>query len=827
MQINTVAEINKETLARCKAYGLEWDCGSDGDIGAEVAIIGEAPGDKERQMKVPLVGSSGNFFWTIVRPYNLTRRKCYVTNVVKRQLLQVGNDKYNKLAISEGETQIYNNILMWELAQLPNLKCVIVLGTKALQALTGYNSIMNYRGSVMSVQLSYGVHDQKRIVTVIAINNPAYVLRQPQHEITFRMDCAKIEKVLNNTFEPYEIKEHLWPTFEESKAWMRKMKLDGKPISLDIETSSGEMICVGLANDPHEGMCIPFRTETDNYFTQDEECELILQLADLVSSKHTRLVMQNGMYDASWLWFVERIKVESYFFDTMLAHHTLYPTLPHGLGFLTTQYTSHPYYKDDGDLWKEGGSITEEWRYNIKDVCITLKCYQEMEKELKDQNLWNFFINHVMRLQPHLVEMSTLGICVDLKVKADLDEEFTYKKEKLIEQFHKQAQDLTGDPDYKPNFASPKQMSDLLFTKLKLVGRGVSTDAENRDRIKRNPRTTAEQRELVETLDELQSLSKFLGTYIHNTADGDGKIRTQYKQHGVQSAPGRLSSAGTGWGTGTNLQNQPTAAQQMYCADDGCEFSYFDLSQAEARVVGWRYAIPTWIDQFEKARTDASGYDAHRALASEMFGVPYDDVPKEDVDENGQHTIRFTSKRCRHGLNYRMMADRLATTLKVDINTAANLWSIYHRTTPEIQQGWEWDVQTVKKTKQLFNAFGRRWIALQALTDEAMEPIVAFYPQSTIGDKVGKIIYQCHEDPEWPRDKARIALNVHDALIAINRPEVGPLVRKIMKKYAEQPIPIAGRDGVTRDLIIPCDLKRSVADDRGKHRWSNMVKVKE
>jgi hypothetical protein len=173
-----------------------------------------------------------------------------------------------------------------------------------------------------------------------------------------------------------------------------------------------------------------------------------------------------------------------------------------------------------------------------------------------------------------------------------------------------------------------------------------------------------------------------------------------------------------------------------------------------------------------------------------------------------------------------MMADRLATTLKIDINTAATLWSLYHRTTPEIQIGWQWDVDTVKKTKQLFNAYGRRWIALQALSDEAMEPIVAFYPQSTIGDKVGRIIYLCHEDPEWPHGQARIALNIHDALIAINRTEVGQLVRRIMKNYAEEPIEIKGRDGVTRELIIPCDLKKSIADDLGKHRWSNMVKIK-
>jgi uracil-DNA glycosylase family 4 len=828
--ITSVQQLNREVMERCRAYGLEWDCGADGNLNATIAVVGEAPGDKERQMKVPLVGGSGNFFWNVVRPYGITRRNVYVTNAIKRQLLVTGNDKYNKLTVSDGEAQLYYNILLWELAQLPELKYVVVLGTRALQAITGYNSIMNYRGSVMSVQMQHGVGDKKRVVTVVAINNPAHVLRQPQHEITFRMDCGRLNKVITGQFEEYKITERLWPTFDEAIGWMQKMIDDKLPVSLDIETSSGQMICVGLANDPHDGMCIPFRGEDDNWWTVEQEIELFKKLADLVSHPDVRLVMQNGMYDASWLWFQERIKVHKhcFYFDTMLAHHTLYPSLPHGLAFLTTQYTTHPYYKDDGKLWKEGGSITDEWSYNVKDVCITLKCYYAMLKELRDQGMEEFFFSHVMRLQPELVEMSVLGIKVDVDRKHELQVRLRAELAELKEQFWSLAQALTGeDEKYKPNPASPKQMQELYFKKLNLIGRGVSTDEENRTRIKQHPRTTAEQRKLLELVDEIQKVAKFLGTYVEATIDDDAKIRTEYKQHGVASAPGRLSSAGTGWGTGGNLQNQPSAAQEMYVADEGCEFSYFDLSQAEARVVGWRYAIHAWIDQFERARTDASGYDAHRALASEMFNVPYDEVPKEDFDENGEHTIRYISKRCRHGLNYRMMADRLATTLNIEINRAAYLWAVYHKTTPELQKGWESDTKLVRENRFIKNAFGRRWILLQTLTDEALEPIVAFYPQSTIGDKVSRIIYQCHSDPEWPTGEARICLNIHDALIALHLAKHGPLVRRIMKKYAEEPIPIEGHDGVTRDLIIPCDLKKSVEDETGKHRWSNLVKVKE
>ena len=58
------------------------------------------------------------------------------------------------------------------------------------------------------------------------------------------------------------------------------------------------------------------------------------------------------------------------------------PSLPHDLGFITAQYTDHPHYKDDGQLWKEEGDIDAFWRYNVTDCCITRIAGERMEQEL-------------------------------------------------------------------------------------------------------------------------------------------------------------------------------------------------------------------------------------------------------------------------------------------------------------------------------------------------------------------------------------------------------------------------------------------------------------
>lgn len=824
----TTGEMNQEIVKRCKALGLEFDCGADGIVNTKIAVVAEHPGDRERSLKMPLVGQSGQLLWNTLRPYGINRRSCYITNVIKRQPL--GGETKAKEKFNAGEVAHYSSILLWELNQLPELTTIVVLGNLALTAVTGFTGITHYRGSVFDIQLTNPVDKSSRVVKVIALLNPAAVLREPKNELMFKFDCARLRDVVEGKFEEYEIDCIINPTFDEAMAWIDKMEAEGKgekgkPVGADIETSSGDTICIGLANDPHRGMCINLRGSSDNCFTLAQEIALWTRLQDFFLNPELKFVFQNGMFDSSWLWFVDRLKVGRIWFDTMLAHHTLYPIMPHNLGFLTTQYTTHPYYKDEGKSWKDGGDIDSHWRYNVKDVCIMLKCQQAMRKELQQQGLADFFFSEVMPRQYDLIDMTVHGVKIDRTLKDKIAMEMNHEVKELRQEFHRQAQRLCADPDFKPNPNSPKQMADLFFTRLRLVGRGVATDKENRRRMREHPRTSPEAKELITLVDKLAEEQKFLSTYAEMTIDDDGRVRSEYKQMGVVRAPGRLSSASTGWNTGANLQNQPTRAHQMFVADDGYEFSYFDLSQVEARIVGWKAPIPSWIEQFEKARLEG-GYDAHRALCSQMFNMPYDDTPTEDWDEDGKPTKRYIAKRCRHGLNYRMMPDRLATTLQCSLPEAEYLWHLYHKINPEIQMWWEHTVEKVKRDKVLYNAYGRRWMLMERYSDEASESIIAFYPQSTNGDKVSKIITQCHNDPEWPRSEARICLNIHDALIALHRIGVGDEVRGIMHNYATEPLIIKGDDGVERELIVPCDLKKSAPDENGVHRWSSLEKVK-
>ena len=124
--ISTEGELIREFTRRAKDCQLQVDCAASGDINSEICIIGEAPGEREAQMKMPLVGGSGKMLWDILRDLHITRKDCYVTNVVKKQLsLSSKTDARNP--ITRPEVEHWEGLLDWELDNLPNLKYVLAL----------------------------------------------------------------------------------------------------------------------------------------------------------------------------------------------------------------------------------------------------------------------------------------------------------------------------------------------------------------------------------------------------------------------------------------------------------------------------------------------------------------------------------------------------------------------------------------------------------------------------------------------------------------------------------------------------------------------------
>ena len=833
MTINNTRELSLAFTQRALSHNVKIECAMGGNFHADIVIIGEAPGQAEKDKQIPFSGGSGAVLWTVLRKSNVDRTISYYTNVSKRM---VGDTK-----IPSNELEVWKTLLHWELKQLPNVRYVLILGARALDACRDFMDtdstagVSLWRGSVVTGKIG------DKPVHFVITYNPAHIIREPKFEVTFRMDVAKLRRVVDGKFKLYEIEAHINPSPKEAVEWIDMMQDAKVPISYDIEVVSDETACIGLTDNNYRGYCINYRTQNANRFSLREERIILQRFAQFFADPNVELVAQNGIFDAAWLWYKDGIRVHRTWFDTLLAHHTLYSSLPHSLAYLTAQYTDHPFYKDEGIAWREGGDIDTYWKYNVKDICITRKIMDRLVDELYKANMTDFFHDHVMRLQPHLIRMIVGGIKCDKELKDVVAEEMAAQVGALRNKFYDHVHIATGDPDFNPNPNSYKQLQKLFFSKrvgLQLVGRGKSTDAENRRRMYDNRGTSDKSKRMLEVLNTYSTEHKFLSVYATAKVDEDGRFRCEYRQFGTQSAPGRLSSAQTAWKTGMNLQNQPERSKGMFIADDGYVLLYFDLEQAEARYVGWDANIERWKQDFERARLNPGSFDCHRALASEMWDIPYDEVPLKDFDEQGGKTKRYVAKRCRHGLNYRMQILRLATVADLTYDEARAAFNIYHHITPELAAWWEALTSEVRSKRQLLSSYGRRLIILERLTDKSLESIVAFRPQSTIGDKVNKVIYQSHDDDKWP-SSARIALNIHDALIALSKADDAKRCLSIMKKYAEQPIMVTSTmTRETEPMIIPAECKMTTQrtkwkldeqknlvyydDEQGEFRWSRL-----
>src|SRR5215469_4231996 len=267
--VTSIREMNHELAASVAAAGLQFECGCGGDINSPIAIIAEAPGERELQQHVPLIGGSGRFLWDILRKYRITRNDVYITNVVKRKLVSAAEgieltDRQGKITLSRQEREQWRHILREELSRLPNLQYIVALGDYALEALVGYNSITKARGSVFPIDIA-----SKR-VQVLATYNPAHVMRVPRMEIVFRFDLDKLDRLRKGEFHVPRIDALINPTVTEALDAIRWLHSVDAPIAYDIETMANETACVGFAAANDSGLCINFRSSGANKYSLSE-----------------------------------------------------------------------------------------------------------------------------------------------------------------------------------------------------------------------------------------------------------------------------------------------------------------------------------------------------------------------------------------------------------------------------------------------------------------------------------------------------------------------------------------------------------------------------
>ena len=610
-------------------------CPPEGPLTAKIAFIGEAPGTTEIQLQRPFVGSSGQLLSQLMQRAGILRGECYFTNVVKEQPPQ--NDishfiSFGRVVKATPSYTAYENQLYEELRAV-KANVLVPLGNTPLYALTRLQAVTKRRGSILETRCSCAELNGRKIIPTI---HPAAALRNYLFTYPILSDLMRIKEHSNYAELGIPSRRlRIAPSYQDSLDFLNRMLAEKKPTAFDIEVVNLEVSCISFCNDPADVISIPFIEDGRDYFDPEQEAAIWLKIAELLETPWIPKIGQNINFDSDFLFRRYGIRVNPKD-DTMVAQAYVSPELPKGLDFITSIYTSEPYYKDEGKKhFKVGGEYRTFWAYNAKDSAVCLEALTPLISEVKKLGNYQPYRRQVDLIDP-LLYMQEHGILCDVSGLKAASEDAEVKIKDLTAELHK----LCG---YPLNVSSPKQMCNFFYSVrgykpiLNRKTGGITTDAKALKKLSMKGSPEAK------LLLQIRKLEKMKGTYYDISVDSDSRLRCMFNPVGTVS--GRLSSSKTIFDTGGNFQNIPDNVRRYMLADNGYIMYNLDLSQAENRTVAYIAPDLNMIRAFE------DGIDIHRQTASLIFKKPMSEISDEAGSSSiggGVYSERFWGKKANH-----------------------------------------------------------------------------------------------------------------------------------------------------------------------------------
>jgi DNA polymerase-1 len=324
------------------------------------------------------------------------------------------------------------------------------------------------------------------------------------------------------------------------------------------------------------------------------------------------------------------------------------------------------------------------------------------------------------------------------------------KNEILIEKLQKLLDYTLG---YQVNIQSPKQVKELLYDVMKLP-----------KRYKNGNLTTNEDAlftliphggDLLKVLLNLRELTK-RRSFFKLSLSTQGRMHTNFKPGGTIT--GRLSSSKSILGSGTNLQNQPKVARQMYIADPGHLLINADYSKAESWIVAYLANDENMIDAL------TGGGDFHKINASNILGIPIEEVGYKE---------RQLGKRISHAANYMMTAHTFLKVMqkdgyKVTKAHCQHLLDRYFETYPRVRNLQDKVKHQMFNNMTLVNCFGRKVTFFAHKNDTLFRSACSWIPQGTVGDMTNRALVRIYHEI----DTVDLLLQIHDAILMQARIEL-------------------------------------------------------
>ncbi len=394
-----------------------------------------------------------------------------------------------------------------------------------------------------------------------------------------------------------------------------------------------------------------------------------------------------SLYDMQLAGIAFDTMLESYVFNSTGSRHDMDSLALKYLGRQTTHYEDIAGKGAKQILFSEV-PVEEASHYAAEDADITLQLHEHLwPRLLKQPALADVLQQIEIPLVPVLARMEQRGVLIDGDQLAGQSREMAQQ----IHELEKHAFDAAGQPF---NLGSPKQLQQILFEKLGLpvvrkTPKGQPSTAEDVLAV------LAVDYELPSLVLEYRSLAKLKSTYTDKLPrkinPRTGRVHTSY--HQAVAATGRLSSSDP------NLQNIPIRTargrriREAFVAPEGCLIMACDYSQIELRIMAHLSGDPGLMKAFQE------NVDVHRATASEVFDVSYDEVDQDH---------RRAAKAINFGLMYGMSAFGLSRQLQIGRAEAQAYMDTYFMRYPGVQQFMEDTRARAREQGYVETLFGRR-----------------------------------------------------------------------------------------------------------------------
>lgn len=449
---------------------------------------------------------------------------------------------------------------------------IVLFGAVALLGVLGEESITAWRGSICEMVLASG-----KTCIVIPTFNPAALARKRSWTIPFYRDLKRIKEECFETPEFNFIMEASFEVYVEKLQDLKReadtfYQLTGfkKPIAVDLETRARYTTVIGVAWSNRDALVIPLVcVETINYFTVDEELEVIKALRDLLMSESVDCVGQNFQYDVQYLasnyGFMPRIA-----YDTMIDAHAQWTKgMPLDLSFLASMYCKwYRAWKGEGKAFHSSFKTREDqlqyWRYNAYDLCYTFEISEELRKhwETEEPPLRQELIAFQRRMQNIILKPVLKGI----RFNKTLQQKMLVEAEKVAQQYEDWFQymipdelcvmrSVTGKP-LAPWWRNSKKLSHFLYKELgvqPVIDKKTKSYTTGGDAPKQVGQSEPILKLVMQKLDEYRSIEQFISLYLTAEVSSDGNVRTQYGLAGTDTF--RLNSRKDAFDQGMNLQN--------------------------------------------------------------------------------------------------------------------------------------------------------------------------------------------------------------------------------------------------------------------------------